>query len=141
MSHKRVFFKTSRPFVLNASRTKEQKSLLLKSEPLGTMFYGKFSFVLFTVSIFLLCYQNMAQVGLSFIDISHKPKIREVDYRLQKLRPFHLQNQNWDHRFYCIIRFFFSFFFSSKVPDNYKAVWTKRRLLRSVVDALVSQWP
>lgn len=70
--------------MLNASRTKEQKSLLLKSEPFGTMFYGKFSFVLFTVSIFLLCYQNMAQVGLSFIDISHKPKIREVDYRLQK---------------------------------------------------------
>ena len=138
--------------MLNASKVityqvfKEQKSLLLKSEPLGTMFYGKFSFVLFTVSIFLLFYQNMAlglqQVGLSFIDISHKPKIREVDYRLQKLRPFHMQNQNWDHRFYCIIRFFFLFFFfSSKVPDNYKAVWTKRRLLRSVVDALVSQWP
>ena len=105
------------------------------------MFCGKFSFVLFTVSIFLLFHQNMAlglqQVGLSFINISHKPKIREVDYRLQKLRPFHLQNQNWDHRFYCIIRFFFS----SKVPDNYKAVWTKRRLLRRVVDVLVSQWP
>ena len=107
--------------MLNASKVityqvfKEQKSLLLKSEPLGTMFYGKFSFVLFTVSIFLLFYQNMAlglqQVGLSFIDISHKPKIREVDYRLQKLRPFHMQNQNWDHRFYCIVRFFFSFFF------------------------------
>lgn len=105
------------------------------------MFCGKFSFVLFTVSIFLLFHQNMAlglqQVGLSFINISHKPKIREVDYRLQKLRPFHLQNQNCDHRFYCIIRFFFS----SKVPDNYKAVWTKRRLLRRVVDVLVSQWP
>ena len=85
---------------------------------------------------------GLPQVDLSFIDISHKPKIREVDYRLQKLRPFHMQNQNWDHRFYRIIRFFFSFFFfSSKVPDNYKAVWTKRRLLRSVVDALVSQWP
>lgn len=79
--------------MLNASKAityqvfKEQKSLLLKSEPLGTMFYGKFSFVLFTVSIFLLFHQNMAlglqQVGLSFINISHKPKIREVDYRLQ----------------------------------------------------------
>ena len=107
--------------MLNASKVityqvfKEQKSLLLKSEPLGTMFYGKFSFVPFTVSIFLLFYRNMAlglqQLGLSFIDISHKPKIREVDHRLQKLRPFHMQNQNWDHRFYCIIRFFFFFFF------------------------------
>ena len=54
---------------------------------------------------------SLQQVGLSFIDISHKPKIREVDHRLQKLRPFHMQNQNWDHRFYCIIRFFFFFFF------------------------------
>ncbi|CAH3109002.1 unnamed protein product, partial [Pocillopora meandrina] len=51
-------------------------------------FYGKFSFVLFTVSIFLLFHQNMA-LGLQ------------------------------------------------QVPDNYKAVWTKRRLLRSVVDVLL----
>lgn len=65
---------------------KSAKNFALTSDCNDT-FYGKFSFVLFTVSIFLLFHQNMAlglqQVGLSFINISHKPKIREVDYRLQ----------------------------------------------------------
>lgn len=123
--------------MLNASKAityqvfKEQKSLLLKSEPLGTMFYGKFSFVLFTVSIFLLFHQNMAlglqQVGLSFINISHKPKIREVDYRLQIYNHFVCKIK------IGIIAFIVSlgFFFSSKVPDNYKQFGVKDDFLEA----------
>ena len=123
--------------MLNASKAityqvfKEQKSLLLKSEPLGTMFYGKFSFVLFTVSIFLLFHQNMAlglqQVGLSFINISHKPKIREVDYRLQIYNHFVCKIK------IGIIAFIVSlgFFFSSKVPDNYKQFGLKDDFLEA----------
>ena len=123
--------------MLNASKAityqvfKEQKSLLLKSEPLGTMFYGKFSFVLFTVSIFLLFHQNMAlglqQVGLSFINISHKPKIRDVDYRLQIYNHFVCKIK------IGIIAFIVSlgFFFSSKVPDNYKQFGLKDDFLEA----------
>ena len=70
---------------------------------------------------------GLQQVGLSFINISHKPKIREVDYRLQIYNHFVCKIK------IGIIAFIVSlgFFFSSKVPDNYKQFGLKDDFLEA----------